>query len=275
MDDRKWMEKAVAQAKLCHSEPGNVAPKVGAVVVYMDGELAAEAHRGEIDPGDHAEFTALEKKLKTSTIAGGTVFTTLEPCMSRGSDKIPCANRLCERKVGRVVIGMLDPDPSVHGKGQMLLLERGIKVQTFDPDLTNEILEMNREFIRDRQGLGFRITEYPREPVGEQEITIRGQYITKPAQDASVCLFTRRGNTYWPQTRFAILHSRTWECIVSLGNPGTIELLVARVTDEIRIAIDLYLKVGRKYKDWIGWELTKIPDGIQVMHAVTVVRKQS
>jgi pyrimidine deaminase RibD-like protein len=272
-DDRQWMVRAVAQARLCHSEAGKVSPKVGAVVVKADGSFAAEAYRGEVALGDHAEFTALEKKLRSASIANGTVFTTLEPCMERGSDKRPCAHRLVDRRVGRVVIGMLDPDPTVHGKGQMYLLEHGIKVQTFDPDLTNEILELNRDFIRDRQGLGFMITGYHRMPTEVQETTVTGTYVTKPSRDDSVCFFTCRNNVYWPHSRLAIKHDRTWECIVDLGGPGEVGLLIARVSDDIRVAIDLYRKVGWKHKDWIGWELSRLPDGIQVLHAVTVVRK--
>jgi pyrimidine deaminase RibD-like protein len=271
-DDRQWMVKAVALARLCHSEVGKVSPKVGAVVVYGDGSFAAEAHRGESAPGDHAEFTALEKKLKPATIANGTVFTTLEPCMKRGPDKRPCAHRLVDRRVKRVVIGMLDPDPTVHGKGEMYLLEHGIMVQRFDPDLTNEILEMNRDFIQDRQGLGFKITGYPR-TTNDQEITVTGSYVTKPSRDDSVCFFTRRNNVYWPQIRLAIKHDRTWECIVDLGGPGDVGLLIARVSDDIRVAIDLYRKVGHKHRDWIGWELPRLPDGIEVLDAVAVVRR--
>ena len=38
-EDKHWMEKAVAQARLCHSEEGKVSPKVGAVVVDADGSF--------------------------------------------------------------------------------------------------------------------------------------------------------------------------------------------------------------------------------------------
>ena len=139
--DREWMEKAIAQARKSKAEAGRISPMVGAVVIDRKGEFLTEAHRGEDEKGEeHAEFRALETKLKTATLAGATVFTTLEPCFERSGDKIPCARRLVERRVERVVIGMLDPDPRVHGKGQMFLLESGIKVQNFDSDLTNEIL---------------------------------------------------------------------------------------------------------------------------------------
>ena len=121
--DRECMEKAVDQACLSKAEPGRISPKVGAVVVNKDGEFLAQAHRGEDqDHKDHAEFYALEKKLRSETLADATVFTTLEPCFERSEAKTACARRLVARRVNRVFIGMLDPDPSVHGKGQIFLL---------------------------------------------------------------------------------------------------------------------------------------------------------
>jgi pyrimidine deaminase RibD-like protein len=119
-DDRKFAQMALDEARKSVAEAdGRVHPLVGAVVI-KEGKVLSSAHRGEI-PQCHAEFIALEKKLADAHIAGATVYTTLEPCTTRNHPKIPCATRLVERRVGRVVIGMLDPDPRIRGRGQMAL----------------------------------------------------------------------------------------------------------------------------------------------------------
>jgi pyrimidine deaminase RibD-like protein len=146
-NDRRFAELAIAEArKSVPEQDGRPHPKVGAVVV-KDGKILSVAHRGE-EPGNHAEYFALEKKLSDEAVAGSTVYATLEPCTTRNHPKIPCAERLVERKVARVVIGMLDPDDRISGRGQRRLRKAGIVTDFFPPDLMREVEEMNREFIR-------------------------------------------------------------------------------------------------------------------------------
>ncbi len=102
------MVRAIGLARRCVSESGKVAPKVGALVA-RDGVVIGTAFRGELTPGEHAEFTLLERKLADRTLSGATLFTTLEPCTSRNHPKIPCADRIVERRIKRVVIGTFEP----------------------------------------------------------------------------------------------------------------------------------------------------------------------
>jgi pyrimidine deaminase RibD-like protein len=149
--ERALMQRAVALARQCVSEPGRISPKVGAVVT-RDGVVLGEAFRGELAPGDHAEYTLLETKLADATLAGATLFTTLEPCTTRNSPKIPCAERIIDRRITRVVIGILDPNDAIRGRGALRLRDAGIEIAVFDPDLMAQIEEINRDFRRDQLG---------------------------------------------------------------------------------------------------------------------------
>lgn len=146
-DDRKFSRMAIDEARKSVAElDGRPHPLVGAVVV-KNGQVLSVAHRGEA-AGNHAEFIALEKKLSDEAVAGATVYTTLEPCTTRNHPKLPCAARLIERKVARVVIGMLDPDERITGRGQRKLRSANIVTEFFPNDLMTEVEELNREFTR-------------------------------------------------------------------------------------------------------------------------------
>ncbi len=145
--DYKFARLAIDEARKSVAEnDGRPHPMVGAVIV-KNGQLLATAHRGEV-AGNHAEYMVLERKLADSAVAGATVYTTLEPCTTRNHPKIPCADRLIERKIGRVVIGMLDPDPRITGRGQRRLRDANIITELFSHDLMAEVEELNREFAR-------------------------------------------------------------------------------------------------------------------------------
>lgn len=153
-DDRQYMQMAVdaatAQATRygCGEGTERPDPLVGCVVVTRDGVVTV-GYRGELYPADHAEFTVIQKKLGGGGLRGATVFTTLEPCTQRGPDKTPCADRLVEAGVARVVIGYMDPDD--RGRGYQKLVESGIAVQLFDDDLATQIRTLNVHFIESRK----------------------------------------------------------------------------------------------------------------------------
>lgn len=133
--DREMMELAVAEARKCPSDA--TTPMVAAVAARA-GVRIGVARRSQHKDGEHAEYTLLERELPTGQLAGATVYTTLEPCTKRNPPKRPCVEWLISRRVARVVIGMVDPNLFISGKGCRLLREAGITVEFFPADLMSE-----------------------------------------------------------------------------------------------------------------------------------------
>lgn len=152
-EETVFMRMAIEEAKGSTSEDGRTHPLVGAVVV-VNG-CPHSAHRGETGLGDHAEEGLLEKKLPDVGLHGSTVYTTLEPCTKR--NRLPCAEILSDRKVARVVIGMLDPDQRITGKGVLHLRRHGIAVDLFPSEMMRELESLNRRFLREKEADSMRI----------------------------------------------------------------------------------------------------------------------
>ena len=99
-------------------------PLVGSVVV-KDGDIVSKGfHRG---PGElHAEVAALEK-LEPGVAEGSDLYVNLEPCCHHGRTP-PCTDAILEAGVGRVFVGIEDPNPRVSGEGIEQLRAGGVDV---------------------------------------------------------------------------------------------------------------------------------------------------
>lgn len=145
---REIMEKTIDIAKESISERGNLSPKVGAILTDNEGKILLTCFRGETGVGNHCEYGLLEKANQANLDLTETVlFVTLEPCVSRGTGKIPCAQRIVESGIKAVYIGTLDPNPIIMGKGEMFLREKKIAVERYPNDLVEILREVNKDFF--------------------------------------------------------------------------------------------------------------------------------
>lgn len=120
-------------------------PMVGAVIVSADNRIIGGGFHRKYGEG-HAEVNAFRsvKAEDEHLIADATMYVTLEPCSHFGKTP-PCAKLICEKQVRRVVVGSMDPNPKVSGRGIMMLRESGI--ETSVGCLEQECKELNVRFF--------------------------------------------------------------------------------------------------------------------------------
>lgn len=112
-------------------------PAVGAVVVRRGRVVGSGWHRRA--GAAHGEVVALDQAGPAAR--GATLYVTLEPCTHTGRTP-PCAPRVVAAGVRRVVIGALDPNPAVHGRGAALLRRAGLEVTTgVEEDAARELIQ--------------------------------------------------------------------------------------------------------------------------------------
>lgn len=100
-------------------------PMVGALIVKK-GRVIARGYHHHFG-GPHAEVNAIANS--SESVQGSTIYVNLEPCNYFGKTP-PCTDLLISKGIERVVIGSLDPNPLVAGKGVKQLRKAGVEVQT-------------------------------------------------------------------------------------------------------------------------------------------------
>ncbi len=123
---------------------GNVAPNpmVGCVIVYQDKIIGEGYHQkyGEA----HAEVNAINAVEDKELLKNATLYVNLEPCAHYGKTP-PCADLIIEHKIHYVIIGSIDTNSLVAGKGIEKLAKAGIDVKI--GVLEKECKELNKRFF--------------------------------------------------------------------------------------------------------------------------------
>jgi diaminohydroxyphosphoribosylaminopyrimidine deaminase / 5-amino-6-(5-phosphoribosylamino)uracil reductase len=224
--DERFMRRALALAR---KGEGSVSPNplVGAVIV-RDGRIIAEGFHhccGE----SHAEIDAIGHA--TETIAGSTFYITLEPCSHYGRTP-PCVEALIANRPGRVVIGTVDPNPLVSGKGIGALKQSGIETKV--GVLEEACRESNRVFFKYiRTGL---------------------PYVTlKFAQTLDSRIATASGHSHWISSPLSLRFAHRLRAVhdAILVGAGTIladnpklTCRLVRGRDPLRIIVDSRLRLS-------------------------------
>ena len=114
--------------ELARQSPPSVAPNppVGALVV-KGGRIIGEGFHERFG-GPHAEIVALDRVQNPAERVDATLFVSLEPCNHTGKTP-PCTERIIRDGIAHVVVGCMDPNPIVAGKGIAALRQAGIDVQ--------------------------------------------------------------------------------------------------------------------------------------------------
>lgn len=140
-EQQKFLLRTIELAKRAKRVFPN--PRVGAVIV-KNVRIIAEGWHKKFG-GPHAEIVALDA-LSAGAARGATVYVSLEPCADwKGKKTSSCAKRLVRERVKTVVVGMLDPNPRVAGKGIAILKRAGIRVIVVPPRVA--LYDLNHEYL--------------------------------------------------------------------------------------------------------------------------------
>jgi len=145
-EDRCMMRRCIGLAERARGQT-HPNPMVGCVLVHRGKILGEGFHPKAGEP--HAEIFALRDAQHRGNgweVPGCTAYVSLEPCNHHGRTG-PCSVALCDAKVGRVVVGMVDPNPLVNAGGIARLVDAGITVDLMDGEEADLCRHLNADFI--------------------------------------------------------------------------------------------------------------------------------
>ena len=227
-DDEQWMRRAL---RLAEKGRGRTSPNpmVGAILL-KGGRVVGEGYHAKAGEA-HAEIVALQRAGEGAR--GAILYLNLEPCAHTGKTP-PCAPRVVQAGVKRVVVGMEDPNPLVKGKGIGILKSAGIDFEV--GILKKECQRLNEAFCK---------YILKKEPF----------VILKAAVTLDGKIATRNGDSKWisGETSRRFVHKLRDQVDGVLVGIGTVlkddPLLTARVRggrDPCRIVLDSGLKISEE-----------------------------
>jgi diaminohydroxyphosphoribosylaminopyrimidine deaminase/5-amino-6-(5-phosphoribosylamino)uracil reductase len=229
-DDEQYMKKCL---ELAGKGFGYVFPNpmVGCVIVYNNKVIGSGYH--EKFGGPHAEVNAIK------SVPGefqhffpqSTLYVNLEPCAHQGKTP-PCADMLVYEKFARVVIGSLDPNPLVSGRGIEKLKSAGIEVKT-------EVLKEESDFLN-RRFITFHTKNRPYIILKWAESADGFMALDKPKQIWLTGEESRKLVHQWRSEEQGILVGRN---TVEIDDPALTARLVTG-KNPVRLILDQYLTLG-------------------------------
>jgi pyrimidine deaminase RibD-like protein len=254
-EDLGLMKEAITWANDCLPTKPSI-PKVGAIIAKGNKVLGrGRRGNGREGDGEHAEWNAFEEVTDKSTLAGATLYTTLEPCTPgvRTKPLSSCAELIIQHQIKRVLVGMLDPNQGVTGKGLLRLQEAGVEVALFPHDLSKEIRAINAAFTRSQQTLSATIVS----PTEGEELrrydssvkhTVRFECKNSPGPNTYLLIYT--DGLYRPQPGpFREIGHGVWEIDAHFGSTGDYSLQLVTAGDLGNALVRYYRKVVRQNLD--------------------------
>lgn len=145
MQHEKYIQRCLTLARkgIGSTRPN---PSVGSVIV-VEGEIIGEGYTS-LYGGNHAEVNAIESVVDKSLLCKATLYVTLEPCAHFGKTP-PCSDLIIEHQIPTVVIGCVDANELVSGKGIQKL--KGAGCEVIVGILEQECLYHHRRFFTVQQ----------------------------------------------------------------------------------------------------------------------------
>lgn len=143
--DEFFLAKCLALAR---RGAGKVSPNpmVGCVIV-CNGKIIGKGWHKRYGQA-HAEVNAIRSVKDPSLLSQSTLYVNLEPCSHYGKTP-PCADLIIEKSIPRVVVGCVDSNRKVAGKGIKKLKEAGVEVRVGVLREASE--QLNEAFLKAHQ----------------------------------------------------------------------------------------------------------------------------